>query len=89
MEKQSEILAAQNNTPQLTSYEIIKRDRIEGTPFEIVTTEQGSFGAFGKYRLTEFMEFDQVQDRILCKDWEILFSVMIALINHSKTETNE
>jgi hypothetical protein len=39
--------------------ELVKRKEINNTPFTVITTEKGSFGTMGKYRLTEVFETEK------------------------------
>ncbi len=42
-----------DNTDYLNNEELITQEKIEDTPFHIIGTKQGYFGAVGKYRITE------------------------------------
>lgn len=56
--------------------EIIKRNVIHDTPFTIITTDEGSFIAMGRYRVSDLMSEDQCLERILAKDWNLLISAI-------------
>lgn len=58
--------------------ELIIRNRIDGTPFGTVWTEQTKwFGVVGKYRVTEYEETEEeVIQKINEKNWDIIMAVM-------------
>jgi hypothetical protein len=70
--------------------ETVKRTEIETTPFIVVTTEEGSFGTLGKYRITEVYKTEKEAIKVLePMTWDRILQ-MIALITndlieHSKT----
>lgn len=87
MEKMEEILNDQTgNKFKDVTEELIKVDNITGTPFTTVTTDDGTFVAMGKYRLTDV--YEHKEDAILqasTNNWEFILSVMYAvLINNEK-----
>ena len=61
------------------SSQLIERETLDGTPFEIVTTEEGTFVALGSYRLTEFMSKEDAKEKIQKKHWDLIISVNLAL----------
>lgn len=65
-----------------TSTELIKKNEVLGTPFTIITVEEGSFIAMGRYRLTDYLDEDQCMERILSKDWELIIQLVTILLNH-------
>lgn len=65
--------------------EMITRDDIEGSPFHIIGTEQGVFGAMGNYRITEVREDTKKNRKAIVEElkdvnWNRIIQVMIILI---------
>lgn len=59
----------------------IKREDVKDSPFQIVTTETGSFGVMGKYRITEMMNHrNEVKMELDKITWNRIIQVMILLI---------
>lgn len=71
------------------SSQLIERETLDGTPFEIVTTEEGTFVALGSYRLTEFMSKEDAKEKILNKPWDLIISVNLALGHAQKKFIND
>jgi len=63
------------------SEELIKREEVEGTPFIIVTTENGSFGVLGEFRITEVKEIEVLREELRYVDWNKIVQVVMILIN--------
>lgn len=75
-------LQAETGEPLIEKFELIKREPVEGTPFTKVTTDRGTFIGMGQYRLTEFLESDQIQDILLTKDWNFLLAVVSVVVEN-------
>lgn len=78
----TELLNTQTSAEQQDSNQssqLIERETLDGTPFEIVTTEEGTFIALGSYRLTEFMSKEDAKEKIQKKHWDLIISVNLAL----------
>lgn len=61
--------------------ELIKRRQIENTPFMIVTTAEGSFGAMAEYRLTEPMQTEkEVEEYFKDITWDKIATLILILI---------
>lgn len=84
MENKNELLIAQTGVSDIEKKEIKKVNHILGTPFMIVTFEEGSFVAMGKYRLTEFQPTEE-DARNLIPDfqegWDFLLNVISAIVS--------
>lgn len=63
------------------SEELIKREEVEGTPFVIVTTENGSFGVLGEFRITEVKDIEVLREELRYVDWNRIIQVVMILIN--------
>lgn len=65
--------------------ELIKRKQIKDSPFSIITTEEGSFGCIGKYRITEPKETEEEIEKELSKmTWDRIVQVILILIETQK-----
>lgn len=85
-----EVLMEQIGGKTIDKYELIKRDRIEESPFDVVETEKGFFIGLGQYRLTDFFESGDIcHEKVKNKDWELLFSVFTLFIEQLKLKDNE
>lgn len=74
------------------SEELVKRSSYLGTPFEIVTTDEGSFVTLGAYRLTEVLTYDECLELLETRDYGFLFNWILCLIdfnNKQKLVNNE
>jgi len=66
--------------------ELIQRDKLEGTPFTIITIEDGSFGTLGEYRVTEKMKTKKEVEKYLKEPkWDTIATIVSILI----TENNK
>ena len=68
--------------------ELISREKFL-EPFELVTTEEGTFVALGSYRLTEFMSKEEAGEKILTKSWDLIISLNLALADVQKKFIND
>lgn len=67
---------------QASSNELIKREDIENSPFEVITTSDGSFGAMGQYRITEVMETKEaVKEDLKEMSWNRVIQVMTIILD--------
>jgi len=84
-----EQLMEQIGQPTIEHHELIKKEPVIGTPFELVTTDEGTFVALGHYRLSESMTEDEACRLIVEKDWNFLLSVINVFVNQLKLKENE
>lgn len=83
----TELLNTQTSVEQAdnkTYSQLIEREKFHDNPFELVTTEEGSFVALGAYRLTEFMPKEEAKTKILEKHWDLIISLNLALADAQK-----
>lgn len=67
---------------QNSNSELLKREPIEDTPFEVVTTEKGSFVGMGMYRMTEVYDKpEHAKDAIMKLTWKNVINVFAIMIN--------
>lgn len=66
--------------------QIVNVQPIDNTPFSIVTIEEGSFVALGKYRLTDYMSPDECLEKAKVDNWEFLLSVMQVFLELNKNQ---
>lgn len=67
-------------TDNSNSSELIQKEELTGTPFTVVTTEEGSFGVMGKYRITEIGEKQAIIDELSYIEWDRIIQVCMLLI---------
>lgn len=68
---------------------LIDREQIKNTPFEIISTEQGSFMCMGKYRFTEAMKTKaEVKKYFEAHTYDIILQ-MIMSVHQELTKKNE
>lgn len=61
----------------------MKRTEIEDSPFVVVTSEEGSFVAMGKYRLSEIFEHEETAINEANQiTWNRIIQVMMILKQH-------
>lgn len=78
------------------SSELISVNKVEGTPFDIVTVqgdgdieEDEHFIAVGNHRLTKPTPWkDELLEKIENRDWELINTLMFATINAVRTYEN-
>lgn len=74
-------LTEQTGLNEIEKYELLHREEVENTPFNLITTEKGHFACLGKYRISDVMQDKAaLKDRLWCKDWDILLSTMYAIV---------
>ena len=64
---------------QNSNYELMERTDIEDTPFTIITTEEGSFGVMGKFRITEKGTYTDVKKELEKITWNRVIQVTMLL----------
>ena len=58
-----ELLNTQMNVEEVNnsdSSKLVEIENIEDTPFKMVTTEEGTFAAYGNNRITEYMSKEEL-----------------------------
>jgi hypothetical protein len=68
--------------------ELVKRKEIPNSPFQVVTTTDGSFGIMGKWRLTELGTEKEITKEMETITWNRIIQV-IALITDSLTNNTD
>lgn len=59
----------------------IRREKIEGTPFEIITSNEKHFMTWGKFRLTDEMENKEGVLKCLNKEqWSIIIRLITSVV---------
>lgn len=54
---------------------LIERERVENTPFWLITTEQGSWIAMGGYRITEVKGREEVLEEVGYISWDMIVRI--------------
>ena len=70
---------------QAENEELIKRIPIKDSPFTVITTEQGSFGSMGKWRLTELGEEKQIIKEMEQITWNRIIQIIALITDSLKT----
>lgn len=79
----------QTNNSESGNTELIKRENIADSPFEVITTEKGSFGVMGKYRITPYGEKEEIIEDLNKITWNRLIQVIQLILEHQNQITNE
>ena len=67
------------------STSLFEREAVDGTPFEIITTEKGSMLTWGKFQITEFTETKEECLKLLKTDiWKIIAVYTLSVIERQK-----
>lgn len=68
--------------------ELVKRTKVEGTPFTIITTpDGGSVVTLGKYRVSAPMETEEeARLYVMGKDWNLILSVVMLMVEEETTK---
>lgn len=82
MKEQESILNDQvNGTLQDKTEKLLDIQQVEGTPFVTVTTENGTFVALGRGRITDnYGTKQEALDQIYPSNWDFMLSVIFAMI---------
>ncbi len=59
--------------------ELVKRESIEDSPFEVVTVNGESFGAMGEYRLTERGTAEEIKEQLTKITWNRIVQCIMIL----------
>lgn len=67
------------------NYELVKRTEIPNSPFVIIETERGCFGALGEYKVTEDYEtVEEVEKDLGDVSWNNITKLILVLIEKMK-----
>lgn len=83
----TELLNTQTSVEQQDSKlssELIEREKFDDNPFELVTTEEGTFIALGAYRLTDYMQKDEAIEMVKNRHWDLIIRLNLALADVQK-----
>ena len=87
--KHGELLSTQNNVEEIPNNGSSRRtgvEHVEGTPFKLVTVEEGSFLAIGTYRLHEPRETKEEALKYMDENkWDLILH-MILILDETKKE---
>lgn len=76
-----------DNKHSNSNEELIKREDVENTPFQVITIGKDSFGTFGKYKITEDYENPlQVHAELKKMDWNRVIQIMVLVIDMLRTK---
>jgi hypothetical protein len=72
------------------SYPLVDVEKIEGTPFHVVSDENGHIVAIGKYRLSEILENkEDAIELIDSKNWNLIMNLIALITNFEINEKNK
>lgn len=81
-EQQNLQSSVENQISNDFSNKIIVNEKMEGTPFRIVGTEQGWFIALGNHQLTEILpEREDAEIIVSTRDWNLILATISAAMN--------
>jgi hypothetical protein len=67
--------------------ELIKRTELEGTPFQIISTNGKHFGVMGNYKMTEDYDyFEEAAEEVVKMTWKNLINMMIVINDFTKSQ---
>ncbi len=67
------------------NYELIKRTEIPNSPFTIIETEKGCFGALGEYKVTKDYETkEEIEQDLGDVSWNNITKLILVLIEKVK-----
>jgi len=67
--------------------ELIKRERIEGTPFDAINEGKGWFLTMGRFKITETTEdLEELRKQTEGTNWGLLGNVVSAIVINTATE---
>lgn len=70
--------------------ELVKREQIEGTPFEIITTNKKHFIGMGSYRMTSEVENkEELIKMIQDKEWSLIIQTISAVWDAMNRKDNK
>lgn len=89
LKSQTSAQKTENNSQ--SGEELITREQIEGTPFQLITTNGFTFLALGRYRMTQEVSANEenkteLRKKVENKDWNLVLDTIIVLID-STVET--
>lgn len=81
----SQTSAGEDHNKENSSEELIQREKIEDTPFTLITMDGVSFLTLGKFRMSEELEATEENKQILInkvknKDWTLILDTVAALV---------
>lgn len=77
------------NEQEIQNTELIHREPIDGTPFQVITIEEGSFIALGRFRVSDIQSEENCYKMIEGKDWNLILATVSVILSSLKPLTNE
>lgn len=75
-----------NGKDTYEKHELIHREPVDGTPFQVISVEDGSFIAMGRFRISEMMPEEKCMEMIEKRDWNLILASISVILSHLKTE---
>lgn len=80
--KKQSLTSAKQTTSSNSNFELVKRTEIADSPFIVITTEEGSCGVMGNYRLTEIYATEQEAiDEVQKITWNNIIRVVSCILH--------
>ena len=74
-------------TQESKGEELVQRENVKDSPFVIITTEDGSFGSMGKWRITEIRKTkNEVLQELTKITWDRIIQVVMLLTEVNKEQ---
>ena len=86
MELSRTLQNGQNEEAKSQSSKMIEREKVEGTMFDVITMEEGSFVALGENRVTDYQEKEKCIEMVKDKDWQLIEQMCILICNFKLKE---
>lgn len=78
--KSQENVKETHNSKSNGNTELIKRQDVKDSPFQIITTETGSFGVMGKWRITEMKDKpEEIKEELEEITWNRIIQVIMLI----------
>lgn len=71
-----------------TSSKLIEREKVEGTMFDIITTEEGTFVALGENRVSDYIQKEEAIEMVKNKEWQLIEQMAILIAKWVTKEMN-
>ena len=82
---QQSIHTSLENGDNSNSTSLFERERVDRTPFEMITTEEGSMLTWGKFKITQFTKTkEECLELLKTNVWEIIAVYTMSVIERHK-----
>lgn len=78
LQLQTNVQETENNSQ--SSEHLIERERVDNTPFTIVTIQQGTFIAISNRRVTDYITKEECYNLIKEKPWSLIIESLLTIL---------